>query len=388
MCNPLLTNSFFLFGARGTGKTRLLERLLPVSDRCLWIDLLDDELCRRLITRPQLFEELIPAHFDASCWVVADEIQRAPELLNYVHHLIERRGIKFALSGSSARTLRRSGANLLGGRAFNNSIFPLTSVELKEDFNLFQVINWGALPLTFALQNSTERREFLRSYVSNYLRQEIKEEQIVRKLEPFIRFLEVAAQHNGKIINSASIGRASGTDVKSILRYYEILEDTLLGFFLDPFHRSVRKIQSAKSKFYLFDLGVKRALQNDLTSELSASSYSFGEAFEHFFILECHRLRNYLRLDERAYYLRTKDDVEIDLILERPQGELYAIEIKSAERVDEVKIRATSELAKKLQPRATWIVSREPRARRLPNGVEILPWQEALARLYPGSTSL
>lgn len=382
-----MTRSFFLFGARGAGKTSLLESLLPPSEKCFWFDLLDDALYRRLIARPQLFEELIPSHYGSGSWVVADEIQRAPALLNYVHRLIEKRGISFALSGSSARKLRRSGANLLAGRAFNNSIFPLTSLELKDDFDLEQVLNWGSLPLISALENSNERREYLRSYVGNYLRQEIKEEQIVRNLEPFVRFLECAAQNNGKIINATSIGRDSGTDAKSILRYFEILEDTLLGFFLDPFHRSVRKIQSVKSKFFLFDLGVKRALQNDLTSEISERSYAFGDAFEHFFILECHRLRHYLRLDERAYYLRTKDDVEIDLLLERPKGELYAIEIKSTERVDEVKLRASFELAKELKPRAIWVASRERHARNLGDNIEILPWQEVLARLYAVTAS-
>lgn len=360
----------------------MLKELLPPGKHCFWFDLLEDDLYQRLVARPQIFEEIIPAEFDSSCWVVADEIQRAPGLLNYVHRLIENRGIKFALSGSSARKLRRSGANLLAGRAFNNSLFPLTCFELGSDFNLREVLNFGSLPFVFSLTDSTQKKEYLKSYVGNYLRQEIKEEQIVRKLEPFIRFLEAAAQSNGKIINASEIGRASSTDGKSVLRYYEILEDTLLGFFLEPYHRSIRKVQTDKSKFYLFDLGIKRALEQDLSSEITESSFAFGNAFEHFFIAECHRARHYLRIDERAYYLRTKDDAEIDLIIERPKGEIFAIEIKSAERVDETKLRTSINLAMDLKPRAIWIASREKHPRNLGDKVEILPWREVLHRLY------
>ena len=383
--NPLLSNSFFLLGARGTGKTSLLERILPPSNECIWIDLLDDALYQRLLRNPEYFEEIVPKDYPPGAWIVADEIQRIPSLLNYVHRFIERRGIRCALSGSSARKLRRSGANLLAGRAFNNYLYPLTFAELGTSFNLDDVMNWGSLPLIFSLNTKDQKREYLRSYVSNYLRQEIKEEQVIRQLEPFLRFLECAAQCNGKIINASQIGRDSGTDAKAVLRYYEILSDTLLGFHLEPYHKSIRKVQSAKSKFYLFDVGVCRALRGDLTSDVSPQSYAYGDAFEHFFILECHRLRNYLRLDERAFYLRTKDDAELDLILERPRGELYAIEIKSSEQIDETRARTSLALAADLKPRATWIVSREKRARQLTDNVEVLPWQEALSRLYPGA---
>lgn len=386
LSNPLLSRSFFLFGARGTGKTSLLRRLIPEGKNALWIDLLDDELYRRLISSPGYFEEIIPAHFGENDWVVADEMQRIPSLLNYVHRLIEKRGIKFALSGSSARKLKRSSANLLAGRAFNNFLFPLTFNELDKDFNLEFALNWGTLPLLFALESNEERKEYLKSYVNNYLRQEIREEQVIRRLDPFVKFLEVAAQCNGKIINASQIGRDSGTDSKAIVRYYQILEDTLLGFFLEPYHTSVRKVQSEKSKFYLFDLGVKRALQNDLSSSISERSYGFGDAFEHFFILESHRLRHYARIEEKAYYLRTKDDVEIDLILERPKKGIFAIEIKSSERVDEKKLARFVALAKDIRATQIWIVSRETRPRVLGEGVEVLPWKEALARLYSVTT--
>ncbi len=383
-CNPLLSNSFFLFGARGTGKTSLLQNLLPESSTTLWIDLLDEELYNRILAHPSYFEQLIPAHFGPDCWVVADEIQRIPSLLNYVHKIIEKRGIRFALSGSSARKLKRSSANLLAGRAFNNLIFPLTAQELHTDFQLSKILQWGSLPLISSLTSDTACQEYLRSYVSNYLRQEIREEQLIRRLDPFVRFLEIAAQMNGKILNASQVGRNSGTDPKTIIRYYQILEDTLLGFFLEPFHRSIRKIQTEKAKFYLFDLGVCRALRNDLTSSVNPGTYAYGEAFEHFFILECHRLRHYQRVDERAYYLRTKDDVEIDLILERPKGELYVIEIKSAHTVDEKKLGGFIKLARELKPKVILIASNEDRPRYLAPDVQVLPWRDVLTMLYPG----
>lgn len=383
LCKPLKSKSFFLFGPRGTGKTSLLESAFELRKDTIWIDLLDDQLYQRILANPSYFEQLIPKNLAPGSWVITDEIQRIPSLLNFIHNLIEKRKINFAISGSSARKLKRNSANLLAGRAFNNELFPLTAAELGEDFDLLKVLNWGSLPLIFSLQSNEERREYLRSYVSNYLRQEIKEEQVIRRLDPFVRFLECAAQCNGKIINASQIGRDSGTDSKAIIRYYQILEDTLLGFFLDPYHRSVRKIQTEKSKFYLFDTGVRRALQGDLTSNITANGFAFGDAFEHFFILECHRMRSYLRLDERAYYLRTKDDVEIDLIIERPRNERYVVEIKSSEKVDEHKLSGFVRLAKELNPTAILVASRETKARHLSNGIEILPWQEVLKKLYP-----
>jgi predicted AAA+ superfamily ATPase len=166
LAKPLLGNSFFLLGARGTGKTSLLERHFPPSERCIWIDLLDDALYQRLMRSPSYFEEIIPADLPRDSWVVADEIQRIPSLLNYVHRFIEKRGLKFALSGSSARKLKRGGANMLAGRAFDNYLYPLTSAELGEDFKLQEVLNWGALPKALLLCTAEEKREYLRSYVN------------------------------------------------------------------------------------------------------------------------------------------------------------------------------------------------------------------------------
>ncbi len=359
----------------------MLKELLPEGKNILWINLLESVLYQRLVGRPQLFLEMIPAHFNEDCWVVTDEIQRIPELLNSVHRLMEERKIKFALTVSSARKLKRGAANLLAGRAFMNSLHPLTAFELGSDFQLDAALNWGSLPRVFEFKDILSKKEYLRSYVATYLREEIKEEQIIRQLDPFVRFLEVAAQTNGQVVNASKIGRDSSTDSKAVLRYFQILEDTLVGFFLEPFHSSVRKVQTAKSKFYLFDLGVKRALEGTLDSEIQPGTYAFGKAFEHFFIMECRRLRDYLRKEDRFYYVRTKDDVEIDLLIERSRKELFAIEIKSSERVDIIELRAAYALAKDLKVKRFIIACREEKLR-IVDGIEIMPWRQALAEIY------
>lgn len=333
---------------------------------------------------PKLFEQMILQNCRAGQWVVCDEVQRVPGLLNYVHHLIEEKKIKFALTGSSARKLKRGGANLLAGRAFLNHLHPLTSLELGQDFDLAHTLHWGSLPSLFSMSSDVEKREYLRSYVSSYLRQDIKEEQIVRQIDPFLRFLEVAAQHNAKIVNASKIGRDSLTDSKSVLRYFEILQDTLMGFYLEAYHSSVRKIQSAKAKFYFFDLGIKRALEGTLDSKLNPSTSAYCEAFEHFIILECLRLRDYARSEDRYSYLRTKDDLEIDLIIQRSPRELWAVEIKSSTRVDAVAVSRREKLVKDLKAKRFIVVSQEPVARR-EGMAEIIPWQEFLSELYPVS---
>lgn len=382
---PLLTQSFFLFGARGTGKSSLIRQLLPPSHQTFWVDLLDDALYRELLVRPQGFVERIPAHFHGKdFWVIADEIQRLPSLLNYCHKLIEERKISFALTGSSARKLKREGANLLSGRAFVNELHPLTQRELGNDFDLSGVLRWGSLPQCVNYKTTVEKSEYLKAYVSQYIRQEIKEEQIVRSIDPFVRFLEVAAQMNGKVVNASKIGRHSMTDSAAVLRYFEILVDTLLGFYLEPYHQSVRKVQTAKAKFYFFDLGVKKAIEGTLNVPLVERTFSFGDAFEHFFILECHRLRDYTRAEDRFYYLRTKDGLEIDLLVERSRKELWGIEIKSNDRVDETEILKLKNLAQDLGLKKLLVASREKTKRVLDAKIEIWPWLDVLEELYPG----
>ncbi|MBI2606729.1 MAG: DUF4143 domain-containing protein [Deltaproteobacteria bacterium] len=226
-----------------------------------------------------------------------------------------------------------------------------------------------------------EKQEYLSAYANTYLKEEIREEQIVRNLEPFIRFLEVAAQCNGTILNQSKIARDSGTDSKTIERYYSILVDTLIGYFLEPYHRSVRKRQSKRSKFFFFDLGVKRALENTLTVPVQPKTSGYGRSFEHFFILECFRFNDYHRTKYKFSYLMTKDDLEVDLIVERPGKTPVLIEIKSGVDVDEVEIGRYQKIKRDLEPCEFWVVSQVAASRK---GLfyEVLPWKAALTRLF------
>jgi predicted AAA+ superfamily ATPase len=376
----LYSRSFFLFGARGTGKTSLLREHFADKNPVLWLDLLDVDLERSLLVSPGRIEQLIPRGDVSGKWVVIDEIQKVPALLNHVHRLIESRGLKFALTGSSARKLRARGVNLLGGRASSFQLFPLTHAELGERFTLNEALEWGGLPAIWNTTDPSERYEILRGYVNTYIREEIKNEQLVRKLEPFFRFIEVAAQMNGEIVNRSKIARDSGVDAKAVERYYEILTDTLIGVEIPPFARPIRRRQSQRAKYYFFDTGVVRGILNRLKVSLTPGSGDYGHAFEHFVTLELLRLNEYLRLDWRFSYLRTKDDLEIDLVIERPTAPLLLVEIKSAARVDDTEVSRRAALKKDLDPCELVVLCNEPRMRRL-EFATIYPWQAGIAAI-------
>ncbi|MBI2342732.1 MAG: ATP-binding protein [Deltaproteobacteria bacterium] len=324
-------SSFFLFGSRGTGKSTLLKAHFS-SPETLWIDLLTEADEAKFGRHPdELSRALATTSYTR---VVIDEVQKGPKLLDIVHHEMEKRKhVQFILTGSSARKLKRGRANLLAGRAFTYHLFPLTACELGAQFDLTHALEFGTLPRLLEYSTREEKNEFLRAYVKNYLREEIAIEQLVRNLHPFRDFLEVAAQCNGKIINHAKIGRDIGADDKTVRNYFAILEDTLVGFYLPPFHRSVRKQQREAPKFYFFDPGIVRALSGTLRVELLPQTYAFGNAFEHWVILECHRMNEYHQLDYTLSYLRTKSDVEVDLVVRRPGIADLLIEIKSTTRV-------------------------------------------------------
>lgn len=372
-------SSFFLFGARGTGKTFLLKHRFPPS-KALYIDLLDPEQNDIYTLHPKTLVEQLEALPSNIEWVIIDEIQKIPKLLDLVHQQIESSRFKFALSGSSARKLKHGGANLLAGRAFVLHLFPLTARELGETFSLEKALTWGTLPRLFTLENDNERREFLRAYAHTYLKEEILQEQIVRKLQPFRRFLFVAAQMSGRIINFSKIAREIGASTPTVQSYFEILQDTLVGFLLEPFHESVRKRQSGNPKFYFFDTGVQRALENTLTVDLKPQTYAYGIAFEHFLINEINRLQSYGKKDFRLTYLRTKDGVEIDLILERPGDKRALIEIKSSNRIMEDDVRALNSLGKDISNSESFCLSLDPTPKKL-GRVLCLPWQKGLEAL-------
>lgn len=389
ICNPLLSRSFFLFGARGTGKSCLLEEQLR-AQALLWINLLDNKQFVKYSRNPsRLREELDAAyassHLNKKNFVIIDEVQKIPALLDEVHAILEDRKyhdqIRFALSGSSARKLKRGGANLLAGRALMNELFPLTVAELGEDFSLEEVLSWGTLPAVYTEKEIEVRSEMLESYVALYLKEEIREEQIVRNLDPFNRFLEVAAQSNGKIVNYSSIGRDCQVDDRAVARYFQILEETLLGSFLPSYHRSVRKQQSQSPKFYFFDIGVMRALQGTLHAPVMKQSYGFGDLFEHFIILEFMRMNSYQKQHAKFFYLRTKDNAEIDLIVERKGKATLLIEIKSGTNPSEEDARHLIGFDADFPKSEKWVISQDEHSR-LVHGVHYMHWQTALKMAF------
>jgi predicted AAA+ superfamily ATPase len=380
------SRSFFLFGARGTGKSTLIREQFSTEmakGSAVWFNLLDPELELRLRTHPRVALETALAN--KAKWVVIDEVQKIPSLLDIAHLGIEEHGLKFALTGSSARKLKRGNSNLLAGRASAFSLFPLSSFELGNDFDISRALNWGTLPGLLALSEDMERKRFLRSYAITYLKEEIQSEQIVREIDPFRRFLEVAAQCDGQIINAAAIGREASVNDKSVIRYFEILEDTLLGFRLDAYSKSVRKQQALKPKFYFFDLGVRRALEQTLDSTLLPSTAAYGKAFECFVVQEIFRQVAYREVDARLSYLRTKDDAEVDLIFERPGKSSFWIEIKSSTQVEPLVCTRLEKLSiagpKEKRGRELRVFCRETTARKV-NSVRIVPWQEGIAELF------
>lgn len=378
LITPIISDSFFLFGARGTGKTTFLTQFFK-NVPTIWFNLLDPNEEDLFARKPDEFTARLQ-NAAPGTWVIVDEVQKVPKLLNLVHHLIETKKLKFALTGSSARRLKQKGINLLAGRAFTNYAYPLTHVELGESFSLQDVLQWGSLPKIFDGTTDDARAAYLRSYGLNYVATEIQAEQWVRKIEPFRKFLPVAAQMNGKILNYAKIGRDVGVDTTTIISYFDILEDTLLGFRLEAFHESLRKRQALKPKFYFFDLGVKRALEQTLTVPLLPQTYAFGDAFEHFIICEIIRLNAYAARDFSFSFLRTKDDAEIDLIIDRPAKPRIYLEIKSTEQVNQEDCRTLTAFAKDTDA-VPMVLSRDPNGKTFGH-VRCLFWEQGIKEIF------
>ncbi len=367
-----------MLGARGTGKSTFLRDFF-CGHETYWIDLLVPEEEFSYSKNPsQLKSELLKR--PSTEWVILDEVQKVPALLDVVHQLIESTDVKFALTGSSAQKLKRGSANLLAGRAFLNTLYPSTHRELADEFDLCRYLQWGGLPKIYSLATDEEKREYLKAYTFTYIKEEIVSEQVIRKLNPFRRFLEVAAQLSGEIINYTNIARDVGVDPKTVQSYYQILEDTLVGFYLFSYHKSLRKQQRQAPKFYFFDIGVKRALDNNLRSIISPSTYGFGKLFEHFVVTEMLRLNDYLRKDYRFYYLRTQNQLEIDLIIERPNLPTALVEIKSADFVGEQETRTLTRFLKDVHPAEAYCLSLDQKAKKI-NGVHCLFWKEGLMEL-------
>ena len=379
LIKPSETNSYFIFGARGSGKTTWLKEHFKKIPH-FWIDLLNPEEEERFLLRPNELSDIVNNLPKNTKWIIIDEIQKAPKLLDLVHLHIEKNKVLFALTGSSARKLKRGAANLLAGRAFVYHMHPLTHREWGEGQDLSQILRWGSLPSIFSCQNDSAKMDYLRSYAQTYLAQEIIAEQVVRKLVPFRRFLQVAAQSNAKIINYSNIARDVGTDYKNIETYFEILEETHVGFRLYPFQSSFRKRLSQKPKFYFFDLGVTRALAKSLEIPIQSGTSAYGDVFEQMVILEFYRLCSYLSPDTQLSYIQTKDGAEVDLVLEIPGRPLCLVEIKSTDFIKEHHVAKLQRIGKDMPQAQTYCLSQDPQKKNM-QGTLCLPWQAGILEI-------
>lgn len=373
--------SFFLFGPRNTGKSTLIKQEFP---NALYIDLLDPEQEDKFSRAPKELKYIVDALSKDYTHVVIDEIQKVPKLLDVIHSLIESTALRFILTGSSARKIKRGSSNFLAGRAFVYHLFPFSFFEVETHFDLNKSLSFGMLPQIFQFGSDEDKRSFLKAYALTYVKEEVWGEHLIKKLDPFKRFLEVAAQMNGKIINYSRIAKDVGVDDKTVYQYFEILEDTLLGFSLNGFQHSVRKQLLSRPKFYFFDTGIKRALAREVSLPILPSTYQFGELFEQFIILECIKLSSYQQKDYRFSYYMTKDGVEIDLVVERPGKPLLFIEIKSKNNAQEADIKEIRMLKQDL-PEAHYVCFSNDEYKKTIDDIDIYPWREGLKHFFASS---
>ncbi len=346
LINIPLRQSFFLLGARQTGKTTLVSELFRGREgRVRFISLAEEDKYFAYLKDPSRLRRELERDLERNMLdeVCIDEVQRVPALLNEVQSLIDRFSCRFILTGSSARKLKRGGANLLGGRALIRELFPLTAVELGVDFDLEKALSFGTLPRVWQAESNELRRDLLDAYVRLYLREEIQAEGLVRNLPAFSRFLDVAAQHSGELLNYAAIGSDVGLPGRTIQSYFELLEETLVAIRLPPFERSVRRRLRKHDKIYFFDTGVLNALQQTISS--ASSPLLRGRLFEHFIILETKRLLSYARAEVTSCFWRTKDDDEVDLVLTRSGDPVLACEIKSSKNITPIALKGLRSFA-------------------------------------------
>jgi predicted AAA+ superfamily ATPase len=363
-------DSTFLWGARQIGKSTLLETLFPQAK---YYDLLKSEEFERLFRRPSLLrEELMQC--EAGELIIVDEIQKIPPLLDEVHWLICNRKLRFILCGSSARKLRRYGTNLLGGRALRTVMYPLVSAEIP-DFDLLRAIRNGMLPRHYTAANPQRR---LQAYIGDYLSEEIRAEALSRNLTAFTRFLEIAARCSSEMIVYNNIAQDCGISAKTVKEYFNILEQTLIGYFLQCFTATEKRRAIQTPKFYFFDVGIVNYLLKHKSIEPGTDA--FGHAFEHLLMQELFAYRGYRANDETLTYWRTSSGYEVDCIVGHGR---VAIEFKSRE---EVQSRHTKGLKAFLEeyPQCRAIIVSMDKNRRLLNGIEIIPAVEFLADLWNG----
>lgn len=370
----LTKKSHFLLGPRGTGKTFLIKQQLANSS--LYINLLNSDSYLALVSRPAELADILSAdkkETGKQRTVVIDEIQKIPLLLDEVHRLIEERGVRFLLTGSSARKLRRGGANLLGGRAWTANLYPLTFHELV-DFSLPRYLQYGGLPAVYL---SASPAEELQAFVQLYLTEEIAAEGIVRDLPRFSRFLHTAALTNGQLLNFSEIASDLGVAPNTVREYYRILEDTLLGYLVEPkrSHRSRKEISTAK--FYFFDVGVTNFLRR--VRHIEEGTEYFGHVFEHFIASEIRAALSYQRVHEPLNFWRTHTKQEVDFVV----GDLLAVEVKATRSANDRLAADLRSLSTQYKFKHRCLVSRDS-VSRISDGVHFIPYHTFLEKLWSG----
>ena len=369
--NDIESDSLFLWGPRQTGKSTLLKQLFP---NVPYYDLLKSDVYTKYKLKPSLLRDECMM-LDEGSVVVIDEVQKIPALLDEVHWLMTNKDIRFILCGSSARKLRRTSANMLGGRAIRKVLHPLVSAEIP-DFDLNKAINHGMLPRHYLIENPQKR---LQAYIGDYLQQEIIAEALVRNLDSFTRFLEVAALSDTEMVNYTRIASDCGVSSKTIKEYFTILEETLVGMFIPAYTKVIKRKVQLAPKFYYFDVGITNYLLH--REKLQHGTAEYGHAFEHLIIQELAAYLDYSESNKKLSFWHTLNNAyEVDAVI--GDAEL-AIEIKSSERIVSSHLKGLKAF-KEEHPQCKLVVVSLEETPRLFNDVEVWPAKEFLSRLWAG----
>lgn len=363
-----LTKSIYLFGPRQTGKTTLLKHEFPNAKK---ISLLQTDVFLKYSTDPSKLRKEIT---DKDKLIIIDEIQKLPILLDEVQYLIDEHNLKFILTGSSARQLKKKGVNLLGGRARSEYLHPFTYIELKEKFNLLKALSFGTIP---SIYFSDMPRRDLKTYAGDYLQQEIVAEGASRNIPAFSRFLESAALLSGQMINYQNIADQSSVAKSTVVEYFKILQDTLIAFEVLPWQKTVKRQPIKTPKFYFFDVGVTRVLQG--RDKVKLNSPDLGEAFEAWMAHELKSFLDYVHPGEELYYWRSTSQFEVDFILLDKIG----VEIKAKSKFTESDFKGLRAIAEEKNLASLILVGLHDTPYKH-DGILVLPWHQFLERLYDG----
>jgi len=361
----------FIWGPRQTGKSTLLKTLFP---KAIYYDLLLSDEFARLTAKPSLMREEVLLKLPLKEAVIVDEVQKIPPLLDDIQWLIVNHQVQFILCGSSARKLKRSGANLLGGRALRYELHPLIYKEIT-DFNLARALNHGLLPKHYI---SEKHEHLLQSYVGEYLKEEIAAEAIVRNIPAFTRFLEIAAFSNGSIVNYKNIARECGVSAVTVKEYFQILIDTLIGQWIYPFQKKPKRRVILSPRFYFFDVGIVNHLLK--RKQIEPGSENFGFAFEQFIFQEVTAYSHYSNKNFEIRYWRTASQLEVDFILGDHE---VALEIKGVSNTGPQHLTGLKAFNEEYQTKHSIVVSLDPRPR-LVGEIKIYPWKDFLDKLWGG----